>query len=67
MTGMWAPCCGKGEASLVLKIDGGRLRGGASGQGGCGFHPAVRGGKSPSDLATSGDLVGEGDKTLESL
>lgn len=28
MTGMWAPRCGKGEVSLVLKIDGGRLGGG---------------------------------------
>lgn len=33
MTGMWTPCCGKGELFLVLKIDGGRL--GPSREGGC--------------------------------
>lgn len=38
MTGMWTPCCGKGELFLVLKIDGGRAWG-VSGGGGCRFPP----------------------------
>lgn len=32
MTGTRTPCCGKGEVFLVLKIDGGRLRGVAAGR-----------------------------------